>query len=401
MVGTSVDVTERKRLEQQLRQSQKMDAVGRLAAGVAHDFNNLLTVINGHAEFLSHSLPAEGDSRVDIDQISKAAKSAAALTKQLLAFSRQQVMEKRIFDPNGLLRDLEQLLARVVGDEISTRLTLDPRAPLILADTAQLEQALINLVVNARDAMPDGGSILLSTRPVRVGAAEAARHSEAQPGDYVAIAVSDTGHGIAPEHIASVFEPFFTTRSSGRGAGLGLATVYGIAQQSGGFVDVTSEPGKGSSFTLYLPTAPAGDSPGSAAGLGLSRPGDEVILLVEDQDDVRAVARRMLLTHGYRVIEAHNGAEALSLLNEAGTGVDLVLTDAVMPQMNGADLVRAMRVKWPGTPAVMISGYTDQQLGTYGMKELNLPFVSKPFRADDLLRALRKALDEASAARAS
>lgn len=394
IVGTSVDITERLRLEQQFRQSQKMEAVGRLAGGVAHDFNNLLTVIKGHAEFLSRALPDEGESREDIDQISKAAERAAGLTRQLLAFSRQQMMEKQVLDPNALLLDLEKMLGRLIGEDIILNVSLQSGIPPVLADAGQVEQAVMNLVVNARDAMPEGGDLRITTRAVTVAAEDAAMYSEASAGDYVSIAVSDTGSGIPADMLAKIFEPFFTTKAAGHGTGLGLATVYGIAQQSGGFVGVTSSLRNGSTFTLYLPAvAHDGTADKAKRVTPVSTRAQKLILLVEDQDEVRAVARRILTNHGYRVIEAKNGVDALAVMQGIDPGVDLVLTDAVMPQMGGPDLIRALRVRQPDLPVVMASGYTDHELMSYGANELNVPFLHKPFRAEDLLKIVRSSLD--------
>jgi PAS domain S-box-containing protein len=399
-VGTSTDIEDLKRAHSALRdrerEAHKMEAVGRLAGGVAHDFNNLLTVIKGHAEFLSRDLPADGELREDIEQITKAAQRAARLTRQLLAFSRQQVMQKQILDPNVLLRDLETMLARLIGDEIDLHVSLQPDLPAVCADGGQVEQAVMNLVVNARDAMPAGGDLRITSRSVMVTSAELERHPEAKPGSYVAIHVSDSGSGIDPEFLPRIFEPFFTTTDSRKGAGLGLATVHGIAQQLEGFVDVSSTPGKGSEFTLFLPALPA-DSTSEVMRATVQRAsGDEMILLVEDQDEVRSVARRILMTNGYQVLEARNGVEALELLQEIEGDVDLVLTDAVMPQMGGPDLVRALRVKRPLWPVVIVSGYTNRELVTYGANELDVPFLAKPFRADDLLRTVRKAITAAA-----
>ena len=393
ILESSVDITERLRLEEQFRQSQKMEAVGRLAGGVAHDFNNLLTVIKGHVEFLSQAIPPDGQAREDLDQIAKSAQRAVALTRQLLAFSRQQVMEKHVIDANALLHELEKMLSRLIGEDIALTVSLQPNIPFILADAGQIEQAVINLVVNARDAMPNGGRLRLSTQSVVVTAAEAERHTEARPGNYVAIVVADNGTGIESDLLVKIFEPFFTTKDARRGTGLGLATTYGIARQTEGYVDVVSTPGKGSTFTIYLPAVPEdalGSVPGSSA---FSVRSHELILLVEDQDEVRAVAKRILMTHGYRVMEARNGVDALAVLDAMVSGIDLVLTDAVMPQMGGPDLVRAMREKRPELPVVMASGYTDQQLVTYGAAELGVPFLHKPFRSQDLLTVVRNALD--------
>jgi PAS domain S-box-containing protein len=393
IVRSSMDISERLRLEQQYRHAQKMEAVGRLAGGVAHDFNNMLTVIKGHAEFLSRALPPEGDLREDIDQIFKAAQRASRLTRQLLAFSRQQVMEKEVVDVNALLRDFEKMLVRVIGEDVSLDLSLASSPSYILADSGQVEQAVMNLAVNARDAMPDGGELNLSTRAISISPDEIPRYTEAKAGKYVAIGVADTGTGISPDLLPRIFEPFFTTKEGGRGTGLGLATVYGIAQQLGGFVDVVTKPGKGSTFTLFLPAVKQDVAESIKAAAEASVRGDETVLLVEDQDEVRGVARRILITSGYRVVEARNGVDALALLHDLSFNVDLVLTDAVMPQMGGPDLVRAIKVKEPNLPVVMVSGYTDRELVTYGARELNVPFLPKPFRADDLLLTVRKALD--------
>ena len=401
-VGTATDIddlkqaeTALKKTEEQYRHAQKMEAVGRLAGGVAHDFNNMLTVIKGHSEFLSRALPLEGDSRDDIDQITRAAQRASHLTRKLLAFSRQQVMVKYVMDVNTLLRDFERMLSRVIGEDVNLDLSLRPDAPLILADSGQIEQAVMNLVLNARDAMPDGGDLRLSTRAVIITDADAARYTQAIPGKYLAIGVSDTGTGIDAELLPRIFEPFFTTKDTRTGTGLGLATVYGIAQQLGGFVDVASTVGEGTSFTLFLPEVDLEIAESIKAEAEASVRGDEMILIVEDQDEVRAVARRILITHGYRVIEANNGYDALSIFRDAHLDIDLVLTDAVMPQMGGPDLVRALRADKPRLPVVMVSGYTDSELVTYGTRELDVPFLAKPFRPDDLLRTVRAALDKA------
>jgi PAS domain S-box-containing protein len=394
VAGIAEDVTSRLRLEHQYRHAQKMEAVGRLAGGVAHDFNNMLTVIRGHSEFLSKALPLEGESREDIDQITKAAQRASDLTRHLLAFSRQQVMEQHVIDVNALLRDFKKMLMRVIGEDINLELSLQSAAPFVLADSSQLEQAVMNLVVNARDAMPNGGDLQLSTRAVVITENEVARYTEAKSGKYVALAVVDTGTGIASDLLPRIFDPFFTTKDAGKGTGLGLATVYGIAQQLGGFVDISSTVDKGSAFTLFLPAVNADMAASKKAATDKSIRGHEKILIVEDQDEVRAVARRILITNGYSVIEARNGVDALTLLNDLDFNVDLVLTDAVMPQMGGTDLVRALRLKQPALPVVIVSGYTDRELVTYGTRELNVPFLSKPFRAEDLLRTVRKALDE-------
>ncbi|MGI9045042.1 MAG: PAS domain S-box protein [Gemmatimonadaceae bacterium] len=394
IAGSSVDITERRRLEQQFRQAQKMEAVGRLAGGIAHDFNNVLTVIKGHAEFLSLDLPASGESREDVDQITKSAARAASLTRQLLAFSRQQVLEMQVIEANALLRDMERMLGSLIGGDILLTLTLDDSA-LVFADESQLEQVIMNLVINARDAMPGGGSLRVATRKVRLDSEEASRHPEARAGRYVAIDVTDTGTGIEPDLLVKIFEPFFTTKELGKGTGLGLATVYGIAQQSGGFVDVQSSPGRGSTFTLYVPAAQVDAAAIPLPACAGTVPGNELILLVEDQDEVRKVGKRILVSRGYRVVEARNGVEALAVLQAPDAGVDLVVTDAVMPLMNGTDLVRSLRGLDPSMPVIIASGYTDPELVAYCTGELGVLFLAKPFRTDDLIRLVRETLDAA------
>ncbi|MEO8193496.1 MAG: ATP-binding protein [Gemmatimonadales bacterium] len=273
---------------------------------------------------------------------------------------------------------------------------LSPDVPSILADSGQIEQAVMNLVVNARDAMASGGNLRVSTRAVVLTPEDTAVRPDARPGNYVAIAVSDTGSGIAPELLVQIFEPFFTTKAAGKGTGLGLATVYGIAKQSEGFIDVVSTPGIGSTFTLYLPAAPPGAAGPARAPTAASILGDELILVVEDQDEVRALARRILTMHGYRVIEARNGVDALGILYGIDLGVDLVLTDAIMPQMSGPELLRVLRLKQPALPVVIVSGYTDHEPYADGGAGLIVPFLAKPFSAEDLLLIVRKALDDAA-----
>ncbi len=392
-IRASFDITERVLLEKQITQQQKMEAVGRLAGGIAHDFNNLLTVIRGHAEFLSESLPETGESRQDIDQISESAARASNLIRQLLAFSRQQVLEQQVINANVLIGGLENRVARVAGEKIQMSRNLHPGTPAMLGDRVQIEQAVMNLVLNACEAMPDGGRLELSTRVLSLSIAEAKARSEARAGDYVAIGVSDSGRGIDSESLVKVFEPFFTTKKQGKGTGLGLATVYGIAQQSGGFVDVESLPGKGSTFTLCLPAATADVRPAKRPTLPGSAAGNGRVLLVEDQEEVRNVARRILVASGYRVVEAENGVEALAVIDADRDGIDLVLTDAVMPNMGGPDLVRALRTTLPTLPVIITSGYSDHELVTHCTNELNVPFLAKPFRAEDLLNIVRGELD--------
>ncbi|HYV97277.1 MAG TPA: PAS domain S-box protein [Gemmatimonadaceae bacterium] len=394
IVVTYTDLTERRQLEQQFQQAQKMEAVGRLAGGVAHDFNNLLTVINGSVEFLGETIAPDHPAHPDVEEIARAANRAASLTRQLLAFSRRQLLERRVVDPNTTITQLESMLGRLIGEDITLLLSVDPNTPTILADEGQLEQSVMNLVVNARDAMPHGGMLRLQTRLMHVSPATAATHGVGHGGAFAAIIVSDTGTGIEPDVIPRIFEPFFTTKDAGRGTGLGLATVYGIVKQFGGFIEVTSELGAGSTFTMCIPAnGQAADDPNTAQAERPNARGSERVLLVEDQDDVRAITRRILSQHGYRVVEARNGAEALTILQNPGEHVDLLVTDAVMPEVSGPDLIRAARPLRPGLPVLVITGYTDE--GSLGRADIetHAKFLYKPFRAERLLRAVRGALE--------
>jgi two-component system cell cycle sensor histidine kinase/response regulator CckA len=393
LVITGRDVTESRQVEEQLRQAQKMEAIGRLAGGIAHDFNNLLTVINGYAAFLHEDL-VEGDPRRDdAIAIERAGHRAAALTGQLLAFSRQQVLEPRIVDPNDVIRGVEQMLGRLIGEHIELTLTLDPAVGSIVIDPGQLEQALTNLVVNARDAMPRGGALSISTTLRDDAAAESMCRPDVVTGACVAIAVRDQGEGITPEVLAHVFEPFFTTKGQGKGTGLGLATVYGIVEQSGGRVEVTSAVGEGTTFTLYFPvstreaTSRAVDSVPALAPLH-----SEHVLLVEDEDAVRAIVRRMLAGSGFTVMEARNGLEALHLASDTAVRIDILLTDAVMPMMGGVDLLREVRRVRPGLPGVLMTGYTDEQMIRSGELDPATRLLQKPFTTDGLLRAMQESL---------
>ena len=393
IVGTATDITEKRRLEAEFRQAQKMEAVGRLAGGVAHDFNNLLTVIKAHSEFIAQEAPEGGQIREDIGEIAKAATRAAGLTRQLLAFSRRQMLEKRVVDPGTIVIELQKMLSRLIGEDIEMTVSPGTGVPIVYADPGQIEQAVMNLVVNARDAMPMGGTLRLETRTVVVEPGATARHDDAKPGTYAAIVVSDDGIGMTSEVRARIFEPFFTTKGKEQGTGLGLATVYGIAKQSGGFVDCTSAPGQGTTFTLCLPaTTRVVEPTGTERAVAPLQRGNETILLVEDQIEVRTVTRRILANQGYQVLEAQNGAEALFVLTNHIGRIDLLLTDAVMPVMSGADLVRAVRSRLPDLPVVIISGYTDDEYSWQGTTDANATFLHKPFKAGRLLRAIRGAL---------
>jgi nitrogen-specific signal transduction histidine kinase len=389
-MGVAVDITERKQLQDQLRQAQKMEAVGRLAGGVAHDFNNLLTVISGYSSFLLESLPDGSSLRSYAEQVSQAATRAAQLTAKLLAFGLKQMLQPRIMDVNALVLDAETMLRRLIGEDVQLVTDLQPRIGCILADPGQVYQVVLNLVVNARDAMPRGGRITISTVNVTIGEDEARHEMEIKPGDYIMLAVCDTGHGMSRETLAHMFEPFFTTKEVGRGTGLGLSTAYGIVKQSGGHISVESELGHGSTFRVYLPRA-QGTIEGETAANAAAVHGSETVLLVEDEELVRQFARSALEQAGYKVIEAANGQEALRRIQD-GTHPDLVLTDVVMPEMDGCQLAERVTAQHPRTQVLFMSGYAASVLAERGIAGAP-PLLQKPFTALGLTSAVRQALD--------
>ncbi len=386
------DVTDRKRLEEQLRQAQKMEAVGQLAGGIAHDFNNLLTAIVGYATLLDRSLPADADHE-EVHEIIGAARRAANLTHQLLAFSRKQVLRPTVLDVNLVVRDMERILQRVIGEHITLHTKLEPDLAYILADASQLEQVIMNLAVNARDAMPSGGRITIETANVPLDAELAQVHPEAGSGAHVLFAVSDTGLGMTADVKEHLFEPFFTTKEVGKGTGLGLATVYGIVRQSGGMIAVDSEPGRGTRFRIYFPSAESAipmprATPPEPEGVGTG-----TVLVVEDEPGVRHLARDVLSRYGYRVIEAADGLDALRLVEGQEAAIDLLLTDVVMPGMSGAELARRFRELRPDIRVLYASGYADEAVVSHGVPHDGSPFLQKPFEPDDLVRRVREVLD--------
>ncbi|HEU4628113.1 MAG TPA: ATP-binding protein, partial [Gemmatimonadaceae bacterium] len=368
-----------------------------LAGGVAHDFNNLLTVITSYSGLLLGELAPDDPMRADIQQIEGAAKRAATLTRQLLAFSRQQMLQPRVVDPNQVITDMERMLRRVLPADIRLVTRLDPALGRVCVDPGQLEQVVMNLAVNARDAMADGGTLVIETANVELTEDEAPLHPAAAAGPYVTITVTDTGIGMTEEVRAHMFEPFFTTKEAGRGTGLGLATVYGIVTQSGGHVWVYSEPGQGTVFKVYLPRVEAPASQRPSAEVAAVRDGARAtILLAEDEAPVRAVARRILERAGYSVLEAANGSEGLRLCREHAPRIDLLLTDMMMPDMRGPELAARFRELCPEAPTVFMSGYTEdtalrQDLGTRGAW-----FIQKPFAPQQLTQTVREALEGAA-----
>jgi signal transduction histidine kinase len=384
-------------LEGQLLLSQKMEAIGRLAGGIAHDFNNILTAIGGYSDLLLADLPPDDARRGDVEEIHRATARAAALTQQLLAFSRRQVLQPKIVDLNALVSDIEKMLRRLIGEDILFAIVLHPRLGNVRADPGQIEQVIVNLAVNARDAMPNGGRLTIETRNVELDESYAIDHPTVIPGRYVLLAVSDTGIGMDDETKARIFEPFFTTKERGKGAGLGLATVYGIVQQTGGHIWPYSEAGKGTTMRVYLPRVdqPADPiaRPGDAAPGALR--GSETILLVEDEAPVRSVTRQLLERNGYTVREAADGPAALALLDgEAGPEqVDLLLTDVIMPGMSGRELADQLLVRHPQLRVLFMSGYTGDAVVRHGMLQPGLAYLEKPFRPPTLLRKVREVLD--------
>ena len=395
VLGIVRDISDRVRLEDQLRQAQKMEAVGRLAGGVAHDFNNLLTAIGGYSDLLLADL-AQGDPRrSDVEEIRKATQRAAALTRQLLAFSRRQVLQPRVLDLNVVVAGAEKLLRRVIGEDVRLVTRLDPALGAVRADAGQIEQVVMNLAVNARDAMRGGGTLTIATANVEIGAVLRTDEQAPMPaGRYVELRVSDTGVGIDPEIRRHIFEPFFTTREKGKGTGLGLATVYGIVKQSGGFIWVDSEPGLGATFTVDLPLVEERvQEPESERPVRSEISGSETVLVVEDEDAVRTVAREALRVRGYRVLDAPDGETALRLALDHGGAIDLLVTDVIMPGLSGRDLADRLRSVRPDLRVLFMSGYSDDALGERGALGPGMHYLQKPFASDALARRVREVLD--------
>jgi PAS domain S-box-containing protein len=400
MLAILDDASERKRLEAQLRQAQKMEAVGRLAGGVAHDFNNLLAVIMGHGDLAQSALRPGDPLAAHIHAIRRASERAAALTRQLLAFSRRQLLQPKIIDVGELVRNMASMLRRLIGEDVELTLHVEPGAGLVEADPGQVEQVLMNLAVNARDAMPGGGRLTLETGFAALDESFVARRPGASPGPHVRLTVRDTGCGMTPEVLAHLFEPFFTTKEAGQGTGLGLSTVYGIVKQHRGYIDVESEPGRGSAFSIYLPRVegvPA--APAAATGQEPRPGGRETVLLVEDEDVLRELVAHVLADRGYAVRTARDGVEALALVAEQDLAPDLAVTDVIMPRLSGAELVARLRARRPGLPVLYISGYTADVLRGHTDLGPDDAFLAKPFTPDALLRKVREVLDGARGSR--
>ena len=386
------DITDRRQLEEQFRQAQKMEAVGRLAGGVAHDFNNLLMVINGYTEVLLEELTSSSAMHQKVQSIQQAADRAATLTRQLLAFSRKQLLELKVVDVNSVISDMERLLRPLIGENIGLVTRLSPDAGRTRADAGQLEQVIMNLVVNAKDAMPEGGKITIQSSEVTVRP-NFREHRFIQPGRYVVLSVSDTGHGMDNETQSRIFEPFFTTKEKGKGTGLGLSTVYGIVKQSGGYVFPQSEPGTGTTFYIYLPRvdeSPEEMTP--AKSQENEKGGCETVLLVEDEESVRELVRETLVSRGYKVLEAENGENGLRVAEAHGVGIDILITDVVMPGMGGRELAKKLLQIRPSLGVLFLSGYTEDTILHQGALGPGTAFLQKPFTLQNLARKVREVL---------
>jgi len=386
------DLTERRLLEEQLRQSQKLEALGALAGGIAHDFNNLLNVILGYGELALERLKDDNPVCRQITQMRGAAEKAASLARQLLAFSRRQVLEPRVLDLNSVVSGLEKILRRVIGENIELKTDLATDLGYVKADPTQVEQIIMNLVVNARDAMPMGGRLSISTSNCQLDEEYVRKHSSTRSGSYVMIAVTDSGSGIPPEVQSRIFEPFFTTKEPGKGTGLGLSTVYGIVTQSGGHIWVYSEMGKGTTFKIYLPQVQEKISANSQPQEEVDLSGTETVLLVEDAPNLRELAREFLANNGYTVLEASNGAEALELAGQHQGEIDLLLTDVIMPGMSGAELARKVMETRPSMQVIYASGYTADAISHHGVLDEGVVLIEKPYTRDKLLRKVHEVL---------
>jgi len=394
-VMVMADITERRQLEDQFRQAQKMEAVGRLAGGVAHDFNNLLTAIIGYSQMSLARLHREDPMRRDLEEIERAGQRAAGLTSQLLAFSRRQVLQPQVLDLNALVADLGKMLHRLIGEDIELDFRLSPDLGFVRADRGQIDQIIMNLAVNSRDAMPEGGKLTIETANVELGESYANEHVDSRPGPHVMLAISDNGVGMDKQTLSRIFEPFFTTKEQGKGTGLGLSTVYGIVKQSGGQVGVYSEPGKGTTFKVYLTRIEGAADHSAQRVLSSDSPkGTETILMVEDDPSVRKLARTILDNNGYNVLEAEGGDAALRLSKQHERPIELMLTDVVMPGTSGRELAQSVAISRPEMKVLYMSGYTDDAIVHHGILDADTPFIQKPFTPDSLLRKVRDVLDK-------
>src|SRR3984893_14451701 len=402
LIVVNRDITKRKQLEEQFRQAQKMEAVGRLSGGVAHDFNNLLGVIIGYGEVIQEGLAPTHPLRGSVDEILKAGHPAASLTRQLLAFSRQQVLDPRVLDLNAVVKDMEKMLKRLIGEDVELKTDLRPALACVKADESQIEQVILNLVINARDAMPHGGNLTVATSNFHMDENFVRRYPyPVNVGNYILLSVSDSGIGMDPATKARIFEPFFTTKEKGKGTGLGLSMVYGIVKQSNGYIDVSSEVGIGTSFEIYLPKVDDAIDIATTSVTSGSLHGSETILLVEDDPSLRVLAAHTLESFGYKVLEANSGAEALEICRQHEGQIHLLLTDVVMPGMSGRVLAEQLLTQRPQLKVIYMSGYTGQTVGAHGVLAEGSYFLPKPFTREALARKIREVLDRKMTASAS
>ncbi len=401
-ISNDRDITDQRRLENQLQQAQKMDAIGRLAGGVAHDFNNLLMVISSYAELMLDSLAPQHPLRRNVAEIQKASRRAADLTRQLLAFGRKQMQTLQLLDLNSIIEDINKMLPRLIGEDIELEFVPGKKLGRVKADPVQIEQVIMNLAANARDAMPKGGKLVIETASVRLDDAYVQTHSIVAPGDYILLTVSDSGQGIAPEHLPHIFEPFYTTKAEGAGTGLGLATVYGIVKQNSGFIWVYTEPGMGTTFKIYLPRATdARIVPQPSLPVEGYAGGCETVLLAEDETAVRQSTREFLALNGYIVLEAKNGTDALAIAREYKGPIHLMIADVVMPHMGGARLAAELTPERPEMMVLFVSGYAETTVQRHGAIDVTARFLQKPFSLRTLAQKIREILDVSALAAAA
>jgi len=392
LVIVNRDITERRELEQQLVLSQRLEAVGKLSGGIAHDFNNLLGVIIGYSEALQQSIGPENPLREAIDEIQKAGQRAATLTQQLLAFSRKQVLEPKILDLNSIVEDMRKMLRRLIGEDIELNFNMPADLGRVKADRGQLEQVILNLAVNARDAMPHGGELKIETANAQLGEKDVLRYRYVIPGRYIVLTVGDTGTGMDAKTKSHIFEPFFTTKEKGKGTGLGLATVYGVVKQSGGYIWLESEPGKGTTFRIFLPRVEGVAEVAAPAEPVKRGDGPRTILLVEDEPSLRKLTHRTLKDMGYSVLEANDAAQAIDVARSTDAPIDLLLTDVIMPGMSGGDLAKKLSPENPHMRVLFMSGYTDGAIEVRGSLPPGMSVLRKPFTRDVLVRTVEAAL---------